>query len=52
MNVIVLAGSPKGSQSITAEYVRYLAARRSVHRSTSTTTPLTTISTACATISV
>lgn len=28
MNVIVLAGSPKGSQSVTAEYVRYLAARR------------------------
>ena len=28
MNVVVLAGSPKGSQSVTAEYVRYLAARR------------------------
>ena len=28
MNVVVLAGSPKGSQSVTAEYVRYLAALR------------------------
>jgi multimeric flavodoxin WrbA len=28
MNVVVLAGSPKGSESVTAEYVRYLAARR------------------------
>jgi multimeric flavodoxin WrbA len=28
MNIVVLAGSPKGSQSVTAEYVRYLAARR------------------------
>ncbi len=28
MNVVVLSGSPKGSQSITAEYVRYLAACR------------------------
>ncbi len=28
MTVVVLAGSPKGSQSVTAEYVRYLAARR------------------------
>jgi hypothetical protein len=28
MAIVVLAGSPKGSQSVTAEYVRYLAARR------------------------
>mgnify|MGYP006272410423 CR=1 FL=1 len=34
MNVVVLAGSPKGAQSVTAEYVRYLAARRPEHRFT------------------
>ncbi len=34
MNVVVLAGSPKGAQSVTAEYVRYLAARRPKDRFT------------------